>query len=54
MSFEPIDTPVELFGFATEVHAPELVDLCLQAIELLVTLNDLPVAFGDLLTHLRH
>ncbi|SAL88873.1 hypothetical protein AWB74_08779 [Caballeronia arvi] len=46
--------PIELFGFATEMHAPELVDLCLQAIEFLVSLNDLPVALGDLLAHLRH
>jgi hypothetical protein len=26
--------PVELFGFAAEVHAPELVDLRLQTLEL--------------------
>ncbi|SAL88879.1 hypothetical protein AWB74_08783 [Caballeronia arvi] len=54
LGFEPIDLSVYLLGFTTEVHAPELVDLRLQALKLLVPLNNLPVAFGDLLAHLCH
>ena len=52
LGFEPIDLPLQLLGFTTEVHAPELVDLRFQAFDLLVPFDNLPVAFGDLLLHL--
>jgi hypothetical protein len=35
------------------VHAPELVDLRLQALENMIPFNNLPVAFGDRETSAR-
>lgn len=42
LRFELIDLPRQLLGLAPEVHSPELVDLRLQALNLVVPSSDLP------------
>jgi hypothetical protein len=39
LSLERLDLPLQLLGLATELHAPELVDPCLE-------LLDLDIPFG--------
>ncbi|KND56907.1 hypothetical protein BVER_02757 [Candidatus Burkholderia verschuerenii] len=45
LSLEGLDLPLQLFGFAAELHAPKFVDLCLE-------LLDLDIAFGKQTTSL--
>jgi hypothetical protein len=45
LSLERLDLPLQLLGLATELHAPELVDLCLE-------LLNLDIAFGKQTTGL--
>ncbi|WP_375792054.1 hypothetical protein [Paraburkholderia atlantica] len=46
MSLERLDLPLQLLGLATELHAPELVDLRLE-------LLNLDIAFGKQATGLN-